>query len=152
VKLWEHSIALTPSRDDAIGDQGAADRRLLFSVVRGEVWSAILQPTARKDSFVASTSSSLFSPGTWAENGRARPRLRKETVGGGLLLLANVIALVWANTSFSDSYFTLLATEIGPAPMHLNLTGFSRSFPLTCRWSCGRSCCPPGSENRREGR
>ena len=48
--------------------------------------------------------------------------LRKETVGGGLLLLATVIALVWANTPLADSYFTLLDTEIGPAALHLNLT------------------------------
>ena len=68
------------------------------------------------------TPSSLFSPGTWAENGRIAHVLRKETVGGGLLLLATVIALVWANTPVSDSYFTLLATEIGPAALHLNLT------------------------------
>src|SRR6478609_4178808 len=70
---------------------------------------------------MASTSS-LFSPGTWAENGRIAHVLRKETVGGGLLLLATVVALVWANTAFSDSYFTLLGTEIGPASLHLNLT------------------------------
>ena len=70
---------------------------------------------------MASTSS-LFSPGTWAENGRIAHVLRKETVGGGLLLLATVVALVWANTAFSDSYFTLLATEIGPASLHANLT------------------------------
>src|SRR6476620_6698738 len=70
---------------------------------------------------MASTSS-LFSPGTWAEDGRIAHVLRKETVGGGLLLLATVVALVWANTAFSDSYFTLLGTEIGPASLHLNLT------------------------------
>jgi len=64
----------------------------------------------------------LFSPGTWAEDGRVAHILRKETVGGGLLLLATIIALVWANTAFSDSYFQLLDTEIGPAALHLNLT------------------------------
>src|SRR6476661_6597263 len=64
----------------------------------------------------------LFSPGTWAEDGRVAHILRKETVGGALLLLATVVALVWANTAFSDSYFKLLATEIGPAALHLNLT------------------------------
>src|SRR6476661_2395057 len=70
---------------------------------------------------MASTSS-LFSPGTWAENGRIAHVLRKETVGGGLLLVATVVALVWANSAFSDSYFTLLGTEIGPSALHLNLT------------------------------
>src|SRR6478735_12172083 len=64
----------------------------------------------------------LFSPGTWAEDGRVAHILRKETVGGGLLLLATVVALVWANSPFSDSYFHLLDVEIGPAALHVNLT------------------------------
>ena len=67
-------------------------------------------------------SSSLFSPGTWAEDGRVAHVLRKETVGGALLLLATVVALVWANSPVSDSYFQLLDLEIGPAALHLNLT------------------------------
>lgn len=64
----------------------------------------------------------LFSPGTWVEDGRVAQLLRKETVGGALLLLATVVALVWANTGISDSYFTLLDTTIGPAALHLDLT------------------------------
>src|ERR1700712_5600968 len=71
---------------------------------------------------MASTPTSLFAPGTWAENGRIAHVLRKETVGGALLLLATVVALIWANTPISDSYFAMLATEIGPAALHLNLT------------------------------
>ena len=71
---------------------------------------------------MAANRSSLFSPGTWAEDGRVAHILRKETVGGALLLLATVIALIWANIPLSDSYFRLLDTEIGPAAMHLNLT------------------------------
>ena len=65
---------------------------------------------------------SLFSPGTWAEDGRIAHVLRKETVGGALLLLATVIALIWANTPLSVSYFQLLQLEIGPSALHLNLT------------------------------
>jgi len=64
----------------------------------------------------------LFSPGTWAEDGRVARILRKETVGGALLLLAKVIALIWANTPASESCFHLLNTEIGAAALHLNLT------------------------------
>jgi len=76
-----------------------------------------------KDLPVATTPrSSLFSPGTWAEDGRIADVLRKETVGGVLLVLATVIALIWANTPLSTSYFQLLETEIGPAAVHLNLT------------------------------
>jgi NhaA family Na+:H+ antiporter len=71
---------------------------------------------------VAVTPRSLFSPGTWAEDSRVAHILRKETVGGALLMVATVIALIWANTAYSDSYFQLLSTEIGPAALHLNLT------------------------------
>jgi len=71
---------------------------------------------------VATKVPSLFSPGTWAEDGRVAAVLRKETVGGGLLLVGTVIALIWANSAWSDSYFQLLDTEIGPAALHLNLT------------------------------
>ena len=71
---------------------------------------------------MAAARPSLFSPGTWAEDGRVAQILRKETVGGALLLLATIVALVWANTPVSESYFRLLDTEIGPAAVHLNLT------------------------------
>lgn len=64
----------------------------------------------------------MFSPGTWVEDGRVAQVLRKETVGGALLLLATVIALIWANSPVSSSYFQLLDLEIGPAALHLNLT------------------------------
>ena len=64
----------------------------------------------------------LFSPGSWSEAGRVAAVLRKETVGGALLLVATVIALIWANSPLSASYFHLLDTEIGPAALHLNLT------------------------------
>jgi len=71
---------------------------------------------------VATKVQSLFSPGTWAEDGRVAAVLRKETVGGALLLVGTVIALIWANSAWSDSYFQWLDTEIGPAALHLNLT------------------------------
>ena len=72
---------------------------------------------------MAATLPSLFSPGTCAEGGRVAQVLRKETVGGALLLLATVTALIWANTGLSDSSnFQFLNSEIGPAAVHLNLT------------------------------
>jgi NhaA family Na+:H+ antiporter len=71
---------------------------------------------------MASESPSLFSPGSWAEGSRIASVLRKETVGGALLLAATVIALVWANSGWSDGYFNLLQVEVGPAALHLNLT------------------------------
>ena len=65
---------------------------------------------------------SVFAPGSWAETGRIASILRKETVGGALLLLATLIALVWANTGLADSYFAFRDTVVGPASLHLNLS------------------------------
>ncbi len=64
----------------------------------------------------------LFSRGTWAEDGRVAQLLRKETVGGALLLLATVIALIWANSGLSDSYFALRDATFGPSALHLDLS------------------------------
>jgi Na+:H+ antiporter, NhaA family len=48
--------------------------------------------------------------------------LRDETVGGGLLLAAAVIALVWANSPWRDAYTELTQVVVGPAALHLDLT------------------------------
>ena len=71
---------------------------------------------------MAITRPALFSRGTWAEDGRVAQLLRSETVGGALLMLATVIALIWANSGLSDSYFTVRDTVIGPAALHLDLS------------------------------
>jgi len=71
---------------------------------------------------VAPQAPSLFSPGSWSEGSRIADVLRKETVGGALLMVGTVIALIWANSAWSDSYFQLLQVEVGPAALHLNLT------------------------------
>ncbi|MET0865466.1 MAG: Na+/H+ antiporter NhaA [Nakamurella sp.] len=71
---------------------------------------------------MASEAPSLFSPGSWSEGSRIASVLRKETVGGALLLAATVFALIWANSPWSDGYFDLLQVEVGPAALHLNLT------------------------------
>jgi NhaA family Na+:H+ antiporter len=63
----------------------------------------------------------LFSRGSYAEATRVAALLRKETVGGALLLAGTVIALVWANSPWSDSYAALRDTRIGPASLHLDL-------------------------------
>ena len=49
----------------------------------------------------------VFGRGSYAESLRIGEILRKETVGGALLVAAAVIALVWANSPASDSYFAL---------------------------------------------
>ena len=48
--------------------------------------------------------------------------LRKETVGGMLLVGAAVIAIIWANSPFADSYFAVRDFEIGYEPWHLRLS------------------------------
>ncbi|MEW1696573.1 Na+/H+ antiporter NhaA [Streptomyces sp. NPDC093249] len=48
--------------------------------------------------------------------------LRTETVGGVLLLLAAVTALVWANSPLRDSYRSLSDFHLGPAALGLDLS------------------------------
>ncbi|WP_327354465.1 Na+/H+ antiporter NhaA [Streptomyces sp. NBC_01304] len=47
--------------------------------------------------------------------------LRAETVGGVLLLIAAVAALIWANTPLSDSYSTVQKFYVGPESLGLKL-------------------------------
>ena len=65
---------------------------------------------------------SVFSRGSYAEALRIGEILRKETVGGALLVIAAVIALIWANSPASDSYFALRDFKLGYEPWHLNLS------------------------------
>ncbi|SDK44828.1 Na+/H+ antiporter NhaA [Streptomyces indicus] len=48
--------------------------------------------------------------------------LRTETVGGVLLLLAAIAALIWANTPLSDSYESVSDFHIGPSALGLDLS------------------------------
>jgi len=48
--------------------------------------------------------------------------LRRETVGGALLLIATVIALVWANSPWSDAYAAVRDASFGPRSLHLHLS------------------------------
>jgi len=64
----------------------------------------------------------LFSRGSWAETSRVTNVLRKETVGGALLLVAAAVALVWANSPWGGAYEALRDTEVGPASLHLDLS------------------------------
>jgi len=57
-----------------------------------------------------------------AEAGRISSLLRKEAVGGILLVVAAAIAIVWANSPGSEFYFALRDLQIGYEPWHLNLT------------------------------
>jgi len=65
---------------------------------------------------------SVFGRGSYAESLRIGEILRKETVGGALLVAGAVIALIWANSPASESYFALRDFRIGYAPWHLELS------------------------------
>ena len=64
----------------------------------------------------------LFARGSWPEASRLTALLRRETVGGGLLLVATLVALVWANSPWSGGYTALRDLTVGPAALHLDLT------------------------------
>lgn len=63
----------------------------------------------------------LFARGSWAETSRVTAILRKETVGGALLLVAAAFALIWANSPWSDSYHALTEFHIGTDRLGLHL-------------------------------
>ncbi|MDO3639650.1 Na+/H+ antiporter NhaA [Mycolicibacterium arseniciresistens] len=66
----------------------------------------------------------LLSRGSWAETARVADVLRKETVGGAVLLVASVVAIGWANSPWSASYAALRDLPVGTDRfgLHLNLT------------------------------
>ncbi|WP_027946638.1 Na+/H+ antiporter NhaA [Amycolatopsis taiwanensis] len=48
--------------------------------------------------------------------------LRNETTGGTILLAATAIALLWANSPLSESYFAVRDFQFGPEQLHLRLS------------------------------
>ena len=64
----------------------------------------------------------IFGRSNYAEVQRVGAILRKETVGGLLLMVAALIAIVWANSPIADSYFALRDTKVGPEALNLNLS------------------------------
>ena len=65
---------------------------------------------------------SVFPRGSWPETARISALLRRETVGGALLLGATVVALVWANSPWSRAYDRLRDLTVGPHALHLDLS------------------------------
>ncbi len=64
----------------------------------------------------------LFGRGSWPEARRIADILRKETIGGALLLAGAVIALIWANSPWASGYEAMRSYTIGPAALHLDLS------------------------------
>lgn len=73
--------------------------------------SAPLTPTQR-----------LLRRSSWPEVQHVTNALRTETVGGALLLTAAMLAIVWANSPWSDGYAALKGFELGPESLHLRLS------------------------------
>ncbi|MEV0594415.1 Na+/H+ antiporter NhaA [Nonomuraea cavernae] len=64
----------------------------------------------------------LLGRGSWHEARRIADILRKETVGGTLLLVGAVAAMLWANSPWADGYQTVRDLTFGPAALHLDLS------------------------------
>jgi Na+:H+ antiporter, NhaA family len=64
----------------------------------------------------------ILGRGSYPEFLRISELLRKETVGGILLLVATVAALVWANSPAAESYFAIRDFQVGIEALHLNLS------------------------------
>ncbi|MDD7940992.1 Na+/H+ antiporter NhaA [Actinomycetospora lutea] len=64
----------------------------------------------------------LFARRSWAETRRIGDILRRETVGGVLLLVGAGVALLWANSPWRDAYTALAELRVGPAALHLDLS------------------------------
>jgi NhaA family Na+:H+ antiporter len=64
----------------------------------------------------------VLTRGSFAEATRIAEILRQETVGGALLLVGTLVALVWINSPASDSYTALRDYTLGPESLHLNLS------------------------------
>lgn len=64
----------------------------------------------------------IFVPPSAGESSRLAELLRRETVGGALLIGAAVVALAWANSPWRDAYTALGGLVAGPSALHLDLT------------------------------
>jgi Na+:H+ antiporter, NhaA family len=63
----------------------------------------------------------LFPRPSLAERSNLVRILSRETLGGGLMLGAAVIAMIWANSPLADSYDSFRAITFGPEALQLNI-------------------------------
>lgn len=75
-------------------------------------------------------SQNLFSRGSYAETARISDIMRKESVGGFILLAATVLAVVLANTQASHFYETVRDAEVG-----FDVPGFSHLMMSVHHWA-----------------
>jgi len=66
---------------------------------------------------------SVAAEGTTASRAdRLRQVLTNEKTGGIILLIAAMLAILWANSPWRETYFALSETVVGPAALHLDLS------------------------------
>ncbi|MEH0937940.1 Na+/H+ antiporter NhaA [Micromonospora psammae] len=65
---------------------------------------------------------SLFARHSWGETSRISAILRKETVGGALLLIGALLALIWSNSPWAEGYRWVRDLTVGPSALHLDLS------------------------------
>lgn len=65
-----------------------------------------------------------------SRRGQLAERLRDETTGGVLLIIAAIVAIVWANSPFASSYVSLTTTEFGFTNFSLPLNEWAADFLL----------------------
>ncbi len=64
----------------------------------------------------------VLSPGSYPEHLRIGAILRRETTGGLMLMVAALVAIVWANSPAADAYFAVRDFRVGPASLGLELS------------------------------
>ncbi|MFD9880059.1 Na+/H+ antiporter NhaA [Streptomyces alboflavus] len=82
-------------------------------------------PTDRRSTLVAAPTSSnrkVLGRLSLPERNFVAEALRTETVGGVLLLIAAITALIWANTPIKESYESVRDFHLGPASLGLDLS------------------------------
>ncbi|WP_216382825.1 Na+/H+ antiporter NhaA [Arcanobacterium phocae] len=70
----------------------------------------------------SSSKRTVLSYGSYDEHRRIGKILRKETTGGIALMIAALIAIIWANSPWASYYLQLRDTEIGIDALHLHLS------------------------------
>lgn len=74
------------------------------------------------DSSSSPTSHAGAAPHRGSALSRLGAFLRRDTVGGLLLVVAAILAIGWANSPWADGYFALRDVEVGFEPWHLRLS------------------------------
>lgn len=64
----------------------------------------------------------VLSYGSYAEHLRIGKILRRETTGGIALMIAALVAIIWANSPWAESYTALRDMKLGIDALHLQLS------------------------------